>query len=79
MNYVSYNPKRRYEDRFTGAINAFKRKYQKNGRLKFKYRPKPSELTFEEGEINNTYVSSLSKALTIDICLNESDEESVVS
>lgn len=66
--------KRTYRDRFVGALNSNLRFYGKNGRLKMKYRM-PTELTLQDGEIYNTYISSLSKALTMNIILEDSDNE----
>lgn len=62
--------KRKYKDRFLGALNNNIRKYNRNGTLKPKYRAQ-SELTIQDGEIYNTYITSLSKALCMDIPLED--------
>ncbi|EAR82287.2 ATP-dependent DNA helicase, RecQ family protein (macronuclear) [Tetrahymena thermophila SB210] len=39
-NFVALDMKRKWKDRFTGEINAIKKKYTKNGRIKQKYKNK---------------------------------------
>ena len=54
--------KKKYKDRFVGGLGRNLRMFNKNGRIKGKYR-KNAEHEFSEGEAFNKFATSLSKAL----------------
>lgn len=64
--------KQKYKDKFVGALRQNLRMYTRNGKLKSKYK-KQSEFEIENGELYNSYIVSLSRALYFTIDLD--DEE----
>lgn len=65
--------KRKYRDRFVGGLSKNVKMMTKNGRIKQKYSKGKigSELEMEGGDIENTYINSLSKALFFTVVLDE--------
>lgn len=68
-NFVRLDLKRKYEEKFRGGLARNKKRFTKNGRLKDKYKKSSLEEEFEiTGDgIYNTFVHSLSSALTVNL------------
>ena len=67
--------KQKYKDKFVGALKRNLRMYTRNGKLKSKYK-KQSEFEIENGELYNSYIVSLSRALYFTIDLDDEEEVS---
>lgn len=66
--------KRRYKDRFVGRLNKNIKDLQKARKLK-RYGIIKSEVEVVNGELTNSYVNSLSKALCMTLTLDEDSED----
>lgn len=66
--------KRKYRDKFVGALSRNIRNMGKKNMYKERMKRLESELQMDEGEIYNSYVISLSKAMFMTISLDEEEE-----
>ena len=72
-NYQRLDLKRKYKDRFLGGLHSNLKKFTRNGRLRPKYRAQ-SQLTLQDGELYNSYISSLSSALVMTLNLHDDSD-----
>lgn len=70
---MKFDPKGRYRERRVGGLYKNVKMMGKNGRIKQKYSKGKlgSELEMEDGDMYNSYIISLSKALFFTVDLDE--------